>query len=778
MIAKQVSMRSARKSDFGDLVRYITDTQGNLQRVGTVIVTNCVSDNPLDAAVEVRLTQRENTRSGADKTYHLVVSFRVGEQPSAAVLKAIEQRLCEGLGFGEHQRISALHHDTDNLHIHIAINKVHPTRHTVHAPYYDHATLGKLCEELEATYGLQTDNHAAQQRGAQSRAVEMEKHAGVESLVGWVQRECLDRIRSAASWAQLHDTLSEHGLALRERANGFVLADREGHHAKASSVDRSLSKPQLEKRLGPFEPSARSPDGPPVVPGVQYEKRRLPSRVDTSALYARYEEEREQRGRARAAETVVLQQRQSAELDLHRRMGDFQRAAIRLMGGNRLTRKALYGLAALTRKADLAQVREQHRRERQFLRQQYARMGWAYWLQAQAESGNPEALEVVQVRRDRGRRESKAWMVDPSDWGVTRDREAGTGVKTHHVGGAAIRDDGAHLHVSQGAGLDAIDAALRIAIERYGQRIQVAGSDEFKTRVVAAAVRSALPVTFADAALEQRRQAHSPAVFHEARKSKDDHQERRRVDTRGTGATQPGAAYDHRAEPGDGDGAGRGRSDVRVQLVGGGEAAPSSPSTAADATWPAQRGKPHVGRIGSNPPPAAKNRLRSLSQLGVVQFAERSEMLLPGDVSGRLEQPGTQSDHALRRPVSGARGVTTADDAIAMFIAERDAKRNYINDIPKYKRYTADKDTSGRYGGTRKVQGHFLALLQRDDAVNVLTIDAATAFQLKRFRIGDAVTVRAQRQIQPQTPDRAAVPTYTFRPGIGPTMTPKKGRSR
>lgn len=776
MIAKQVSMRSARKSDFGDLVRYITDTQGNLQRVGTVTVTNCVSDNPFDAAVEVRLTQRKNTRSGADKTYHLVVSFRVGEQPSAAVLKAIERRLCEGLGFGEHQRISALHHDTDNLHIHIAINKVHPTRHTVHSPYCDHATLAKLCEELEATYGLQTDNHAPQQRGAQSRAVEMEKHAGVESLVGWVQRECLDRIQSAASWAQLHDTLSEYGLALRERANGFVLADRDGHHAKASSVDRSLSKPQLEKRLGPFEPSARLPDGPPVVPGVQYEKRRLPSRVDTSALYAQYEEEREQRGRARAAETVVLQQRQSAELDLHRRRGDFQRAAIRLMGGNRLTRKALYGLAALTRKADIAQVREQHRRERQFLRQQYARMDWADWLQAQAERGNPEALEVVQVRQDRESRESKAWVVNPSDWGVTRAREAGTGVKTYHVGGASIRDDGAHLHVSHGAGLDAIDAALHIALERYGQRIQVAGSDEFKTRVVAAAVRSVLPVTFADAALEQSRQAHSPAVFYKARKFKDDHQERRRVDARGTGAAQPGATYDHRAEPG--DGAGRGRSGVRAWLVGGGQAAPSSRDAAADTARPAQRGKPHVGRVGIDPPPAAKNRLRSLSQLGVVQFAERSEVLLPGDVSGRLEQPGTQSDHALRRPVSGAGAAITAHDAIAMFIAERDAKRNYINDISKYKRYTNDKDTSGKYGGTRRVQGHFLALLQRDDAVNVLSIDAETARQLKRFRIGDAVTVHAQRQTQPQTPDRAAVPTYTFRPRVGPTMTPKKGRSR
>ncbi|MGF2043786.1 relaxase/mobilization nuclease domain-containing protein, partial [Staphylococcus aureus] len=28
----------------------------------------------------------------------------------------MEDRICAGLGFAEHQRVSAVHHDTDNLH--------------------------------------------------------------------------------------------------------------------------------------------------------------------------------------------------------------------------------------------------------------------------------------------------------------------------------------------------------------------------------------------------------------------------------------------------------------------------------------------------------------------------------------------------------------------------------------------------------------------------------------------------------------------------------------
>jgi hypothetical protein len=111
-----------------------------------------------------------------------------------------------------------VHHDTDNLHIHIAINKIHPTRHTMHEPYYQHRTLAELCEVLERDYGLEKDNHEPRQRGiAEGRAADMERHAGVESLVGWIKRECLDEIKGAQSWRSCTRSCSDNGLELRER---------------------------------------------------------------------------------------------------------------------------------------------------------------------------------------------------------------------------------------------------------------------------------------------------------------------------------------------------------------------------------------------------------------------------------------------------------------------------------------------------------------------------------------------------------------------------------
>jgi hypothetical protein len=223
VIAKHVPIKSLKKADFAALVKYIIDEQNKNERVGKVTVTNCEFERPDAAIIEVLNTQAQNTRATSDKTYHLIVSFRPGEQPDAAALTAIEARICDGLGYGEHQRVSAVHHDTDNLHIHIAINKIHPTRYTMHVPYYDHTTLGQLCEKLEREFGLEQDNHQARKCGAENRAADMEHRAGVESLLGWIQRECIEEIAGAQSWTALHRVMRSNGLDLHERGNGLVI---------------------------------------------------------------------------------------------------------------------------------------------------------------------------------------------------------------------------------------------------------------------------------------------------------------------------------------------------------------------------------------------------------------------------------------------------------------------------------------------------------------------------------------------------------------------------
>ncbi|ENQ3202687.1 relaxase/mobilization nuclease domain-containing protein, partial [Enterobacter hormaechei] len=70
--------------------------------------------------------------------------------------------------------VSAVHIDTDNLHVHVAINKVHPTGLQNIEPYYDQFRLMEACERLEVEHGLQRTFHGleAKQRH-QSRDIEL-----------------------------------------------------------------------------------------------------------------------------------------------------------------------------------------------------------------------------------------------------------------------------------------------------------------------------------------------------------------------------------------------------------------------------------------------------------------------------------------------------------------------------------------------------------------------------------------------------------------------------
>src|SRR5271169_1190658 len=144
-------MKTPEKSRFGKLVAYLLDPQGKKTRVGEVTITNCVSPDTTWAVREIAATQRLNARAKSDRTYHLLVSLRAGENPDTKTLRVIEERFCEALGYAEHQRISVVHHDTDNVHIHVAINKIHPTTFTLHNPGCDYKTL-KICSSILRTH--------------------------------------------------------------------------------------------------------------------------------------------------------------------------------------------------------------------------------------------------------------------------------------------------------------------------------------------------------------------------------------------------------------------------------------------------------------------------------------------------------------------------------------------------------------------------------------------------------------------------------------------------
>ncbi len=716
MIVKHVPIRSIGESEFDGLVKYISDAQEKSERLGQVVTTNCQADTMPAVIGEVLATQRLNTRATGDKTYHLLVSFRAGEQPSANTLKAIEERICESLGYGEYQRVSAVHHDTDNLHIHIAINKIHPERHTMHEPFQSYRTLAELCALLEREYGLENDNHQLRRSIAEGRAGDMERHAGVDSLVGWIKRECLDEIRAAQSWNELHRVLHENGLALRQRANGFVIEADNGTTAKASTVARDLSKPKLEARLGPFE---ASPLQQQTKTKRHYQKHPRGFGVNTVALYAKYKAEQQTITAARAAESEKAKRHKDRRIASAKRSNRLRRASIKVIGESRLNKKLLYAQASKALWAEIQAINKAYRKARQALFESHKRRTWADWLKKEAMQGNAEALAALRAREaaqglkgNTVRAEGQAGL----GHAPVIDNITKKGTLIYRAGASAVRDDGDKLQVSREVTSEGLKAALRLARERYGNRIIVSGTTEFKAQIIRAAVESQYPITFADPTLEHRRQQ---LLIKES--VNDRPREDRERAGHGIGHAGAGTDTDNNAARGATHDGRAGRESVGPSILS----------------------KPNVGRIGRVPPPQSQHRLRTLSQLGVVRLTGGSELLLPRDVSGHMEQQGAKSDHALRRAVFGSRVKPEQIAAADKYIAEREQKRLKRFDIQKHYRYTVEQGAFA-FAGTRHVDGQILALLKRDDGVLVKPIDLATARRLTRVSVGDAVSVTAK----------------------------------
>jgi len=534
MIAKAIPMKTAVKSHFAKLVAYITDEQETPFRLGAVKITNCYGDEVEDAVFEALNTQLKNQRAISDKTYHLIVSFRAGEEPSAETLQAIEQEICTGLGFKDHQRVSAVHCDTENLHIHIAINKVHPVKHTIHNPFQDYKTLAKLCAKLEQQYGLEVDNHSTQGNHSAGRARDMEAHAGIESLITWIQQNALAQIKQATSWEALHTALYVNGLSIKPRGNGLAISTLDRSiGSKASSVDRDLSKGKLEQRLGSYQPMneqilvtlkekqryQRLPLTSNAVkleqPG-QISKQTKPTQIASAELYATYQREMGERTESRNGSLLKAKEQHQKQIQQVKDNATHKRRWIKALTQPDLSKKLLLGLVGKSLQENIKDINATYQHTRQRLYRQHTRQSWLDWLQQQARQGNNNALQLLRQRHvnndQRGNYVVKSKYNNQENPRPTSDdpplsKARGTkkGMVFYMQDKAVIKDDGNRFHVAADANQDVLTTALVHAKQRYGYQLSVHGNELFQENVVQASVKAGLNISFDQDHLERRR---------------------------------------------------------------------------------------------------------------------------------------------------------------------------------------------------------------------------------------------------------------------------------
>ena len=551
MISKRID-RSGKTSDFARLGRYVleandehaeilwtrtaeyvVDLNGSGDKVLWSRLSNCEAEIPILAIAEIEATQAQNTRSKVDKTYHCVISFPEGEHPSREQLEDIEDSICEALGFGAHQRISAVHQDTDNIHLHLAINKVHPKTLNVLEPYRDYYIRDKACRMLEQKHGLLIDNGMGQGQRL-NRAGDLEAHHGEQSLLSWVQEQVGERLKQIChqgnDWQALHAVLAEYNLVIKPRGNGLVIGTQDdGLHVKASSVDRGLSFKKLTDRLGPYQPPLQQGqeqaqmknEGFSPSEGKHYQWRLRQPQEGAGLLWGQYQRERERMSqeRAIALNRFKLDQQQARQVVLNELAS--RRASIKANPKlTAKTRRGLYQELSKERADRLIRLKEQSAQQRESIWQQYPRAGWDDWLTQQSSQGSLDALTILRKRQQARRRFTTALLtvanLDEAKTLIRADlkptvRRNGD-VLYRLKDGGRVEDTIQAIHVPEVTEAATL-FALTLADERFqGKALVVEGTNEFKVKVAEMAAIQGLNVKFAAPELDQMRERIAKAL--------------------------------------------------------------------------------------------------------------------------------------------------------------------------------------------------------------------------------------------------------------------------
>ena len=278
MIGKKVknpskgSSKAARTGGLADYIR-APELTNELEKCAYSNGRGFLTDSHQGQRAEMIALAQEAVRS-KDPINHYVLSWREGEQPTPAQVEQAVDMLLDQMNLQGHQVIYGLHADTDNYHLHVAINRVHPdTLKPVEINNgFDIEALHQAVARIEQAQGWQREKNAryhiqdsgelkrtdvgSSVKKIDRRTVDMEIRTGEKSAKRIGIEDAGPIIKNAKNWQELHAGLAALGMRYeREGSGAKVFIGEVG--IKASDVDRNASIGKLQKRLGLYQPAGQ-----------------------------------------------------------------------------------------------------------------------------------------------------------------------------------------------------------------------------------------------------------------------------------------------------------------------------------------------------------------------------------------------------------------------------------------------------------------------------------------------------------------------------------------
>lgn len=486
MIVKIAKGRRDGKSDLKQLTKYITSGIGvEVQKLAgfgelTTYVAKQTNDDgehkctavllqhltSLDtAAAELYAVAAKNSRV-ADPVLHMIVSWPEHERPDNEAIFAAARRLLKAIHLDEHQAVMAIHDDTDNIHVHIEVNRVHPVTFKSQPLPWLHKTLHREARHIEIDNNWHHDNglFIVQQTADGQKFVvpndgyieadeldhgtptgaqmQFEAWSDEPSLVEFCRDVVTEQATAALdlepSWGTLHDVLAQHNMRLNKTgASSWQLEaiqeSGEIIRLPASRALRKLGLKNLAPKLGDFTPS---PEPLAYRPPVKLEDsasaeqaanprarstkrdpdrreiRRLERAAARTALIERFRADKEAARKTRNTtrdQQHQIRLRRHNQLEAHKAKFAIRRAGIQKDTTLSATvKKQRYSLLAMERMQDRLTIDASYATELDAVQGAATTIPvWRKWVEEQARLGDQAAISALRGMVYQERREQK-----------------------------------------------------------------------------------------------------------------------------------------------------------------------------------------------------------------------------------------------------------------------------------------------------------------------------------------------------------------------------------
>lgn len=461
--------------------------------------------------------------------FHSVMSFMEGEVPTREQCGEAVKMYMKELGMDECEAFWGLHQNTDNMHIHVFINRVHPqTFRRIYPDFYKKAN-ERAARKIEIAQGwnivragryevvggevIERPRDDSQDETALPKgAKDFETQTGEKSVIRQIRENgtAMTLLFKAESWKELHEGLYKSGMKIEKVGSGGAIVVRfpEGEKGvKLSSVGKKISMARLEKRLGgyvPYQPRAREDRQLASAEPSASQKNNAPSLPETrhegvlpTRSYERYKREKdvfyaEKKKTLAGLKEAFRREREELREKQRRYRREYFKAPKGTFHGKGVVLNALRSVVADEQIVQRERLKLQQKRRYEDYLQFFGRKypSFKEWLKRR---GNEEEAEQWRYRATLpgilSGAEYNLPLPDETEMGAYATELARVNRKTvvnyydkRKDNRLAFVDTGRLIRVQQSRDRDAVLAALKLASQKCGAA-RVTGSDEFKKLV-------------------------------------------------------------------------------------------------------------------------------------------------------------------------------------------------------------------------------------------------------------------------------------------------------